>query len=207
MGKRNEPPYEEELKQLSLRGLTAYAARCLRRVRPQFRARAPEHVRVVDLALRLTEGFAKGSRVEIAIDDVEEAVAMAALYMPAAAGGGESLKTWSVADTAKWATQCAWAATTTSVFMEAVEAGMADVGDGRPGVEAAIKTAAHAGRASYFAAPKDRMHLDHQARRSDFERLLAVTRRPAPALGEPINFDHLGPLWPAKKSGWLGWFS
>jgi hypothetical protein len=157
----------------------------------------------------LTEGFAKGAGGTISIDDVAKAAGVTESYVPAyAAGGGDEARgNWATADTAKWATQCAWAATTTSLLMEAVEAGVADIADARRAAEAAIKAAAHTGRASSFAAPKGRMHLIDQARRNDFEQLLGVTKRRAPDLGDPINIDLLGPLWPEKKSGWLRWFS
>ncbi len=43
------------------------------------------------------------------------------------------------------------------------------------------------------------------ASRLDYQRLLDLSTEPAPALGEPIDFDALGPLWPEREPESLKW--
>lgn len=170
MTQKVELPSAEDLWQLSLHAMVAYAARCARRVQPLFISGVPEHIEAVDRAILMAEHFASGDEhdTQAATDAANNAAAAAA---EAARDG--TLDSARAAASARAAVHVICAP---------------DIADAARDAADAANAARVAGAAAVLAS------------QVDFQRLVTLTTKPAPALGDPIDIDELGPLWPEAES-------
>jgi PTS system nitrogen regulatory IIA component len=180
-------PSQDELTQLPLRALVAYAARCARRVQPFFalsddHPEKQRHVAAVERAIRIAEEFVRG--IPVAASDATEASDAASKASHAAA----------------WP---AWAAT------------RAATGAARAAARAAARDSAWFTSFTYYAwsavedwciaaQATEARAAGAAAARSDFDQLRRLGLGQFPELGEPIDPSEdgpLGPLWPEEKRG------
>ncbi len=174
-------PTEEDLEQLSLRGIIAFAARCAKRVQPRFRLAKSitgfaEHQRAVSTAVSMAEKFCQ-------LPDINATVAAA----------GADTAAYDAADAqihiASSAAACAAAACEAANTAE----------DAAPAFDAAC--------AANYAMSASGDHADEfaEAACSDYERLLEADQGIWPDLGDPIDPSEdgpLGPLWPDGPPNW-----
>ena len=193
----NQPslPAEDDLKNLPLRAIVAYAVRCARRVRPLYGraggiADLAEHEAAVEGALSLAERFCFG-------DDVGQG-AYGAAY-----GAGDAADTAAAQDAARAASAAARAAAyafdipKSAVYDHPVYASRVAA----EAVDAAGAAARAAGHASDDAGTVE------AAAKADFDRLLELNQGAYPELGQPIDptaNGPLGPLWPGEPPKWFG---
>ena len=177
-------PSENEMGQLPLRALVAFAVRCARRVQPLFtlpddHPEKQKHIAAVERASRTAEAFARG--IPEADRDVAWAAARAA---------------WAASMTSEAAglpPNAAWAAAAASDAAHAAfhSSAAAPVAAAQAAWDAAVdsvRTAEAAARA-YNAWPA-------AAARSDYDRLRELGLGCFPDLGEPIDPSVTGPLGP-----------
>lgn len=174
-------PTEEDLEQLSLRGIVAFAARCAKRVQPRYGlaksiAGFAEHQQALSTAISMAEQFCQ-------VPDIN--VLTAAAGADTAAYDAADAKI----DIASSAAACAAAACEAANTAE----------DAAPAFDAAC--------AATYAASASGEHADvfTEAACNDFERLLEADDGIWPDLGDPIDPSEkgpLGPLWPDGPPGW-----
>ena len=174
-------PTEDDLEQLPLRGIVAYAARCARRVQPRFRlAKAipdfSRHQAAVADAISLAEQFCLR-------EDVNAAVA----------AGAADTAAYDAADA-----QIQAAADVAACAAAACEAANTDE-DAAPAYDAACA-------ASYAAsASGEQVDAFAEAAYADYDRLLELDLAGWPELGPPIDPSDKGPLgslWPDGPPKW-----
>ena len=175
-----ELPTEDDLKKLSLRAMVAYAARCARRVQPLLRSAKQKHVEAVEGTISMAERFAKGHDIgaDTAARVADEAAA-AADHAAAAAYYGHS----AFAEASAAARHDDARHTHLTAYVEYADAAYTNAAHAAAEAEAAPDHAA--ARAAVV-----------QASRRDYTQLLSLTGNAAGQLGDPIDFDKLGPLWP-----------
>ena len=177
-------PSENEMGQLPLRALVAFAVRCARRVQPLFtlpddHPEKQKHIAAVERASRTAEAFAQG------IPEADRDAAWAA----ARAAWAASM----TSDAAGLPPNAAWAAAAASdaahaAFHSSVAAPVAAAQAAWDAAVDSVRTAEAAARA-YNAWPA-------AAARSDYDRLRELGLGCFPDLGEPIDPSVTGPLGP-----------
>jgi hypothetical protein len=175
-----ELPSVEELKQLPLRAIVAYATRCARRVVPlfEFAELKPRHKKDLKYAILVAEEFARGETNAEFSDSVRsDALSAAVHYADLSAA----------VNAARAAADAAYAA---------VNAARADAAYAAYAARAAAD-AAYA--AVYTTAARAAADAAYAAVYTDFKSLINLRLGRYPELGEPIDPSEkgpLGPLWP-----------
>jgi hypothetical protein len=182
-------PTKEDLAKLTLRAMAAYAARCARRVQPLFEAikarLGAETSFAVERGISLAERFAQTT----ATPDVESVTKAAedvnAAANAAADAGRPYLPAHSAAYSAAEATAYAICAAYGVAAPEAVP------------TPVAAARAAKAARAAYDsdALIKACIH--------DYRILRQLSGHASGTLGDPIDSESLGPLWPEGEPEWF----
>ncbi|HLA83866.1 MAG TPA: hypothetical protein VJL29_03650 [Thermoguttaceae bacterium] len=172
-------PTEDELKQLPLRAIVAYAARCARRVQPDFQPKEDRYVAVVREAIVCAENFARADeskRVDVATI-AAEAYRISRIHVAAA--------------TAYYAA-------------DATRHSIAAVRDSS--AEAAEKTVNAALAAAMLTAdaapPNDRKEFVMAAAVRDYQNLVSLGLGSFPEPGKPVDASEKGPLgwfWPTHE--------
>jgi hypothetical protein len=186
-------PSKEELKQIPLRALVAYAARCARRLHFLFDARIvdPEYRANVEQPIQIAERFARG---DVDCGDAAWQSAMAAgdaAIAAARANGDGDLE--AVANASLKAARTALAALEADLAGKTEHSGYAD----------AIETVVALGSAQAAWAAVAVWATAVAAAWADYEKLLDLNLGAFPELGQPIDpseSGHLGPLWPLDQS-------
>ena len=185
-------PTEEDLRQLPLRSIVAYAARCARRVQPLFQSEKLEHVETVNRAIQVADAFAAGLGSPAGGDYAAFHLALGAA-LEAAEGDDAALAAADALDAALKAAERNDAAHASGATHAARQAALNAV------------HAVHAARDALHA-PRD---VARAAARADFQTLLALSRerrQQFPELGDPVDVSEsgpLGPLWPdGPPEGW-----
>lgn len=178
-------PTVSDLRRISLRACVAYAVRASLRVRPLFRSDNLVHEEAVDAANQISMEFvgaAGGTHVDArVIAKVAGDIAVNDVY---------TINANAVVRAAANA-----AAATCAAVDADLRFGTSGV-DANDTVEAtysAVDDATRAARAGEIA----------NECRSDYEKLLELTGDAAGELGDPINLDRLGPLWPKGEPEWF----
>lgn len=178
-----------DLKQLPIRAMLAYAARCARRAQPQFKL-SPKHrdaaacKKAVESSIRLAEVFVAGGEIDRQVVAQIEEIMVHALM--AVSAEGETEKTAAYAATAAYAVISA-----TSAALE---------------IEDAVDPTEYANRVldACVTATESAISTDaavERAARLDWEMLHRMRLGKYPDLGEPINPAEsgiLGPLYCSK---------
>jgi hypothetical protein len=175
-------PTEDNLKKLSRRGQVAYAVRAAERVRPLFRsddklAQDSVDQAILRAAMFFTEGYDSSKDYATNDEVVEEAEKAASV-----AGSG----TGRVADRGAVAARAAAAALRATSDTE-------DTYDAHSAAVLAYNGAISA----------DSVRNGIAECRGDFNSLLELTGKSAGGLGDPINLESLGPLWPDGEPEWF----
>jgi len=200
----------EQLTELPLRAIVAFAVRCARRVQPLGHVLTEYRQIEVDDAIASAEGFARGGKAVRAAGaaaraaNAARAAARAVDAARAAAAKAAADSEWVDADdaaaAAAWANAAVHAADAAACAARAANAARAaDVAaaDAAAAAEAAEDTARAAwdtGRAAARAAA-----------RGDLQRLRALKLGRPGTLGQPIDPAEggpLGPLWPGGAPAW-----
>jgi hypothetical protein len=188
-----EIPSKEELKQIPLRALVAYAARCARRLHLLFDARIvdPEYRANVEQPIQIAERFARG---DVGSGDAAWQSAMAAGDAAVAAAkaiGDGDLE--AVANASLEAAKTAMAALEADLAGKTEHSGYAD----------AIERVVALGSAEAAWAAVAVWATAVAAAWADYEKLLNLDLGAFPELGQPIDpseSGQLGPLWPVDQS-------
>lgn len=209
-------PSEQDLRNLPLRALVAFAARCARRIYPQFLLpsslpQAQQFISAVDKAITLAEAYAKNEPVSSKNAHVTGAeaasVAQSLQKLPI------DFQMVLVANSAAEAAYAVYSAASelgesnaivTKAFMLTDGADMKSIGNTLAEVRG-LHTANFAVRASVFAAhaaPLSTLHISH-----DFAKLASLALGAYPDLGDPIDTDNTGPLGPLWLNDEPRWFA
>jgi hypothetical protein len=200
-----ELPSLEELKQLPLRAIVAYAARCVRRAEPPFKVSASE-VPAIKIeresfwnAIRVGEAFARREECDIQVESAE-AVAEAHGF----GGAVQLVRAVTAVEAAIRATRIA-----ASAERDLASATDEDAAARAARVAAQVKSEViRAAEEASVAADRSARHQSARggrpggadaAARADFQILLELTLGQFPDLGRPIDPSEkgpLGPLWP-----------
>jgi hypothetical protein len=187
-----------DLKQLPLRALVAYAARCARRVQSQYKLpdghpEAADCQAAIDGAIRVAEQFASGEEPSSeAVAQAEEAAVRAILVVSGEENGNSA---------------SAYAANAAYAAIDAATAGLAALGAADPLANA--EKVADAAAIAFDAASAIRDDVVRPAN-LDWEMLRRMHLGKFPGIGEPVNPSEggiLGPLFcrpdsaPAKRNG------
>jgi len=192
MSEQPSLPTEDDLKQLPLRAIVAYAMRCARRVQPLLlRATGlPGHERnvgAVDEATLAAERFCRGEQVTAADADAHAAYADAVNARAACAAADAAAR-------AAYASYAAARATRAAAARAAAENAAAYA------VNAAdAATDATADAAADADAEATAVRAAEAAAKADYDRLLSLNLGVYPELGQPIDPTENGPLgslWP-----------
>ncbi len=185
--------FSRDPKNLSLRAVVAYAARCARRVQPLFVSHQQEHVDSVERAIDVAEKFAA-----FGVTAATATATAARAAVPRAANAAD------VASAAAYAANAAYAATNAAIAADSAAESLASA------AAIAAESAAESAAARAATTTSDRAAAANAATnaaiaaaKSDYRKLLALGPEPAPALGEPIDFEALGPLWPEGEPEWF----
>ena len=196
-----------ELSELPLRAVVAFAVRCARRVQPLFDLppRHPKrmpHIVAVNHALDFAERLVAGKRALAAFPDADD-VRAAALDAQNAADAARNAASATVARTAEpdKAVDAALDAANRAVDAEdaaRAAAAAARTADAEDAARAAFDAARAADANGAAADAAD-------AARADFEQLTNLKLGKRSELGEPIDLSDngpLGPLWPTGEPTW-----
>ena len=188
-----ELPTRDDLKQLPLGAIVAYAVRCARRVQPLYGraagiAELPKHEAAVEGAISLAENFCLSHDVSAAAYD-------AAYAARDAADAADAKDAARAAAAAARAAAYAFDVPKSAVYDRPVYASRV-AAEAVDAAEAAARAADHA---------FDGARAVEAAARADFDRLLKLNQGTYPKLGQPIDPTEngpLGPLWPRdRRSG------
>jgi len=188
-----ELPTRDDLKQLPLGAIVAYAVRCARRVQPLYRraagiAELSKHETAVEGAISLAEEFCLSHVVGAAAYD-------AAYHARTAAETADAKDAARAAAAAARAAAYAFDLPQSAVYDRPVYASRV-AAEAADGAEAAARAAAHA---------SDGARIAEAAARADFNGLRKLNPGTYPKLGQPIDPTEngpLGPLWPEGPPAW-----
>ncbi|MBN2024056.1 MAG: hypothetical protein JW809_14835 [Pirellulales bacterium] len=207
MSDEPRPPYEEELRKLSLRAVVAFAARCARRAQSLSCSNDPNHAEVVEAAISAAAHFAAGKITAAAASAAASQVEVAAIQL-------SSMTDRYVAKAAAFAAKAARAGCIAGV------GGASNIDSLQPSYETGAITpsgssladdvidaatgAASAACSVFNTAPhlivdSSGRDMAKEAERKDLARLAMFSPGPLPTLGDPIDVDKLGPLWPVDR--------
>ncbi len=186
-------PSAEDLKQIPLRALVAYAARCARRVHILFEGRVVdlEYRAKVEGPIQIAERFARGD-AGTGDDAWRSAMAAGDAAIAAARAAGDA-DLEAVANAALEAAATALAALEADLGRETADARYRDA------IERVV--ALGSAQAAWAAVAAWATAID--AAWADFDQLLKLHLGSFPELGQPIDpseSGQLGPLWPVKES-------
>ncbi len=192
MTDRSVLPTEEDLKQLPLGAIVAYAVRCARRVQPLYgrsagTAELARHEAAIDEAICLAQKFCLSH-------EVSGAAYGAAYTARDAAHAAEAQDAARAAAAAARAAAYAFDIPQSAVYDHALYASRVAT----EAVDGALAAARAAGHDSAGAVA--------DAARADLDRLLAQNRGTYPQLGEPLDPSENGPLgtlWPKGPPAWF----
>ncbi len=183
----SELPSQDELKTLPLGAIVAYAARCARRVQPQYRSaatgdEAAKHAAAVEAAISLAEHYCQSQQVSVPAYD--------AAYAARDAAAGEGARDAArAASGAVRAAAYAFDIPKSAVYDHPIYASHVAT-EAADGAQAAARAAADP-TAAVAAA------------RADFDRLGELQLGAYPAPGTPLDPSENGPLgrfWPAAPA-------
>jgi hypothetical protein len=205
-------PRDDEVRQLTLRAMVAYAARCARRVLPEADPEGPAFAETVADAVRAAERFAAGDE-ELEVREAEEAANEAAAAAEQFSAGGEpDMGQYSAACAASYAARAAAACAFSQDPAGGMDFGfMADAVAAMGGVAAAdaavgnITAAADAALAAAMGAVSSKTELDDPPARAaeaafiaralaDYNLLLAHKCESFGQLGDAVDPGPYGPL-------------
>jgi hypothetical protein len=176
-----ELPSEEDLKKLSRRAIVAYAARAARRAQPLFRSDNAADTETIERAIAIAEQFASQPDADRIARDATAAASAAAQISTT---GGEATM-HAAAEAATYAA-------------DAAAAHLAD----DPVADTAHAAHAAAGFARTAYPASSDAELFKSACCADYTTLLETDAVGLTThTGTPINFEHLGPLWPNGAPG------
>ena len=163
----SELPSKEDLRRnLSRRGMVAYAVRCAQRVQPLYRSLPAKDRAALDRVIDAAAAFVSGG-----------GEAIVGICAPAVAIDG--------ARAAPYAPSVVYAAGRAAAYAYA-------------GADAAGRAAANAAYATARVYP-----ATAAAAWRDYKTLRRLCRKSAGELGDPMELDQLGPLWPKGEPEWF----